>query len=45
MRYGYARVSTEGQRLESQIEELRRAGVDEIYQGKIHRHDHGSAGF
>ncbi len=32
MRYGYARVSTEGQRLESQIEELRRAGVDEIYQ-------------
>lgn len=34
MRYGYARVSTEGQRLESQIEELRRAGVDEIYQEK-----------
>lgn len=34
MRYGCARVSTEGQRLESQIEELRRAGVDEIYQEK-----------
>ena len=30
MKYGYARVSTEGQMLESQVHELLGAGVDKI---------------
>lgn len=32
---GYARVSTTGQTLESQIEQLTRAGVDKLFQEKI----------
>lgn len=34
MKYGYARVSTEGQMLESQVHELLGAGVDKIYKEK-----------
>lgn len=34
MKYGYARVSTEGQHLEAQVAQLNQAGVDQIYQEK-----------
>ncbi len=34
MKYGYARVSTEGQMLESQVQDLLEAGVDKIYKEK-----------
>lgn len=34
MKYGYARVSTEGQMLENQVQELLEAGVDKIYKEK-----------
>jgi len=34
-RYGYARVSTEGQSLDAQIEQLRRAKCSKIFQEKV----------
>ncbi|WP_261806946.1 recombinase family protein [Lapidilactobacillus luobeiensis] len=34
MKYGYARVSTESQKLASQVEQLCSAGVDKVYQEK-----------
>jgi DNA invertase Pin-like site-specific DNA recombinase len=35
MNVGYARVSTQGQTLESQLEELREADCSKIYSEKI----------
>jgi DNA invertase Pin-like site-specific DNA recombinase len=35
MIYGYARVSTDGQTLEGQCAELRKAGVEKVYSEKI----------
>ena len=35
MKYGYARVSTIDQKLESQIEQLKNAGAEEIFQEKF----------
>ena len=35
MKYAYARVSTDGQSLESQVEELRAAGCEKIFQEKV----------
>ncbi|WP_146028787.1 recombinase family protein, partial [Tetragenococcus halophilus] len=34
MKIGYARVSTQDQKLENQIDELQRAGAEKIYQEK-----------
>lgn len=34
MKYGYARVSTEGQHLETQIEALKQSGIEKIYTEK-----------
>lgn len=34
MKFGYARVSTTNQQLESQIENLKAAGAEKIYQEK-----------
>lgn len=35
MKYGYARVSTEGQHLETQVAELKKSGIDKIYTEKF----------
>lgn len=35
MVYGYARVSTDGQTLEAQVQELRDAGADHVYREKV----------
>lgn len=35
MIYGYARVSTRGQKLESQVNDLKKAGAEKIYQEKF----------
>lgn len=35
MKFGYARVSTTDQKLESQIENLKAAGAEKIYQEKF----------
>ncbi|MDN6159798.1 MAG: recombinase family protein, partial [Staphylococcus equorum] len=35
MKIGYARVSTQDQKLENQIEELQKAGAEKIYQEKF----------
>jgi DNA invertase Pin-like site-specific DNA recombinase len=35
MMIGYARVSSDGQRLDTQLEELKRAGVQRVFQEKI----------
>jgi DNA invertase Pin-like site-specific DNA recombinase len=31
MKYGYARVSTEGQSLDAQVKELRAAGAEKVF--------------
>ena len=35
MKYGYARVSTMGQNLDTQIEQLKQADCDKIYSEKL----------
>lgn len=35
MKYGYARVSTIDQKLESQIEQLKNAGAEEIFKKNL----------
>ncbi len=35
MKYGYARVSTEGQSLAAQVDQLTQAGAEKIFKEKI----------